>query len=141
MKGHLDGVALQNDVNIIVNWINSTGLKLNPTKTRLMVLSRKPHPAQPHIVVAGSPVMQVTSLGVTVSSNLSWTSILTTHAPEPGNNWACSTDISTLPAGRRFLDSIRLLYSPCLTTVPVSGTLTRPLSVTNSKRYKSSPPS
>ena len=76
MKGHLDGVALQNDINIIVNWINSTGLKLNPTKTRLMVLSRKPHPAQPDIVVASSPVMQVTSLkylGVTVSSNLSWT--------------------------------------------------------------------
>ena len=69
MKGHLDGDALQNDVNIIVNWINSTGLKLNPTKTRLMVLSRKPHPSQPHIVVAGSSVMQVTSLkylGVTI---------------------------------------------------------------------------
>ena len=75
MKGHLNGVALQNDINIIVNWINSTRLKLNPTKTRLMALSRKSHPAQPHIFVAGSPVMQVTSLkylGVTVSSNLSW---------------------------------------------------------------------
>ena len=29
IRSYLDGVALQSDVNIIVNWIESTGLELN----------------------------------------------------------------------------------------------------------------
>ena len=75
IRCYLDRVALQNDVNIIVDWIDFTGLRLNPTKTKLMVLSRRPHPTQLQITVASSIVTQVTSieqLGVTVTSNLSW---------------------------------------------------------------------
>ena len=75
IRCYLDRVALQNDVNIIVDWIDSTGLRLNPTKTKLMIFSRRLHPMQLQITVANSAITQVTSikyLGVTVTSNLSW---------------------------------------------------------------------
>ena len=75
IRCYLDRVALQNDVNIIVDWIDSTGLRLNPTKTKLMISSRRLHPTQLQITVANSAITQVTSikyLGVTVTSNLSW---------------------------------------------------------------------
>jgi len=74
IRSHLDGVALQNYVNIIVSWIEPTGLKLNPIQTKLMVLTGRLHPVQPQIIVAGCDVAQATSLkyfGVTVSSKLS----------------------------------------------------------------------
>lgn len=60
IRSHLDMVALQNVVNI-VNWIESTGLKLNPTKTKLMVLCSRLHSVQPQIIMAGCQVAQVTS--------------------------------------------------------------------------------
>jgi len=77
-----------------------------------MVLSRRLHAVQPQIIVAGCHVAQAISLkylGVTVSSNLSW---------------SAGSALSTFS-----------LFCPCWITVPMCGTpTTLPIS-TNSRLY------
>ena len=78
-----DLISLQMDIDQIGNWVSSSGLKLNPTKTKLMVISRKRSPIQPSLSISGNPICQVNSFcfpGVSLSSDLSWSKhINTTH--------------------------------------------------------------
>lgn len=47
-----DLVSFQFDLDIIADWINSSGLRLNASKTKLLVMSRKKHPPTPTVTVS-----------------------------------------------------------------------------------------
>ena len=68
----------QSDLDSVCTWVSSAGLRLNPSKTKFMLVSRKKTPTRPLPLSAnGSPVAQVDSftyLRVIIQSNLSWTS-------------------------------------------------------------------
>ena len=68
----------QSDLDSVCTWVSSAGLRLNPSKTKFMLVSRKKTPTRPPPLSAnGSPVAQVDSftyLRVIIQSNLSWTS-------------------------------------------------------------------
>ena len=70
-----DLLAVQNDVDTISVWVGDNGLRLNASKTKSLVISRKRVPPVPNISMDGTPIEQVSSfrlLRVTVSDNLSW---------------------------------------------------------------------
>ena len=73
-----DYTDFQSDLDSVCTWVSSAGLRLNPSKTKFMLVSRKKTPTRPPPLSAtGSPVAQVDSftyLGVIIQSNLSWTS-------------------------------------------------------------------
>ena len=68
-------VLMQRDVDIVSSWIHSSRLAINPTKSTLLVISRKR--AKPHISlqINSTPIPCAEStkyLGVTISSDLKW---------------------------------------------------------------------
>ena len=77
IRTHADATAFQMDATMVTDWITSSGLKLNSAKTKLLTISRKCFPPQLSININGTPVSRVSSLqylGVTISSDLSWSS-------------------------------------------------------------------
>ena len=70
-----DYLAMQSDVDLISEWIDSRGLRLNLVKTKFIVISQKRKPPTTQVSIFGSSIKQVFSiryLGVTMSSDLSW---------------------------------------------------------------------
>ena len=70
-----DQLAVQMDVDLIHEWVRNRKLRLNVTKTKSMVMSRKRKPLTLNLSIEGSPIAQVDTfryLGVQISSNLSW---------------------------------------------------------------------
>lgn len=70
-----DEIALQSDINIIINWINDASLKLNASKTKLLLVSRQKLPPTLSLFVNQEQIQQVDSvvyLGVTLTHNLSF---------------------------------------------------------------------
>ena len=70
-----DVVALQSDVDSICSWISSAGLKLNPKKSKLLVISRQKNRPDINLFANGTRISNVQSvvyLGVTLSQDLSF---------------------------------------------------------------------
>ena len=60
---------------MVTNWLSDCGLKLNPAKTKFMLISRKRFPPNLSVCIEGTPIIQGESLkylGVTITSDLSW---------------------------------------------------------------------
>ena len=68
-------MAFQSDVTMVELWAEDKELRLNTTKTKAIVISRKRHPPVLNLSLCGAKIEQVTSfkyLGVTISQDLSW---------------------------------------------------------------------
>ena len=57
-----DEIALQSDINIIINWINDASLKLNASKTKLLLVSRQKLPPTLSLLVNQEQIQQVDSV-------------------------------------------------------------------------------
>ena len=71
----LDLTTFQNDIVSVDSWAKANSLKLNVTKTKAIIFSRKYHTPTFCLSLNGSSIPIVTSLkflGVTLSNNLSW---------------------------------------------------------------------
>ena len=73
-----DYQRLQQDVEALGKWANDNYLTFNPSKSKATVFSRKRHPVQApsYLSLNGSTLEIVDSvkyLGITISSDLSWT--------------------------------------------------------------------
>ena len=77
VKSALDLNSLQEDIDVINNWVKRNHLMLNPSKCKSMLISRKRSPSQPlSLILDESPLEHAKTfkyLGVLLSSNLSWT--------------------------------------------------------------------
>ena len=76
VKSALDLNSLQEDIDVINNWVKRNHLMLNPSKCKSMLISRKRSPSQPlSLILDESPLEHVKTfkyLGVLLSSNLNW---------------------------------------------------------------------
>lgn len=73
--GNSDLLAVQCDIDMLFEWVSRNGLRLNTSKSKCLVISRKRNPPTPTIKVDGAALEQVSSfryLGITIDSNLSW---------------------------------------------------------------------
>ena len=71
----LDLIAFQSDVSLIVEWVRTTNLHLNSSKTKSLLISRKRRPPDLRLHVDEVPVECVPwfrYLGVTISEVLRW---------------------------------------------------------------------
>ena len=71
----LDLIAFQSDVSLIVEWVRTTNLHLNSSKTKSLLISRKPPDLHLRLHVDEVPVERVpwfSYLGVTISEDLRW---------------------------------------------------------------------
>ena len=72
-----DSTTLQQDVDLVSSWIQSSGLAINPTKSTLLVISRKRVKPRLFLVINSINIPSaetVKYLGVTISSCLLYTS-------------------------------------------------------------------
>ena len=71
-------ISIQNDLNLISDWISSHFLSINTNKSKYMIITRKSSQfvsSLPTVTLNSSPIQLVSSfkyLGVIISSNLSW---------------------------------------------------------------------
>lgn len=75
IRNQLDITDLQEDIDAISNWVNTAGLTLNHSKTKLLLLSRKQQPPSISIFTTACQITQVDSLsylGVTITKDLKW---------------------------------------------------------------------
>ena len=67
-------MELQHDIDQVHLWSRKNGMQFNVTKCKCMLLSRKRISASPALYLNTQPMEVVQSLGVVVSSDLSWSS-------------------------------------------------------------------
>ena len=75
-----DNILLQQDVDLISAWIESSGLAINASKSTLLIISRKLEKPQIHLSINSTPLTTVESakyLGVTITSDLKWSTHIT----------------------------------------------------------------
>ena len=75
LVNHHDTAIFQHDVNCISDWITSSGLSINPSKSSLLVISRSRTKPQVLLTINSTPVTIVESakyLGITITSDLRW---------------------------------------------------------------------
>ena len=71
--------SAQSDINLISSCISALHLTINPNKTKLMIITRKParfSSSLPPLLISGHAIERVYSykyLGILITSNLSWT--------------------------------------------------------------------
>ena len=64
-----DLLAVQNTISV---WVGDNGLRLNATKTKSLVISRKRAPPVPNITMVGTPIEQISSFKLLVVTVSSW---------------------------------------------------------------------
>ena len=72
---NLDLIYFQSDVSLIVEWVRTTNLHLNSSKTKSLLISRKHRPPDLRLHVDEVPVERVPwfrYLGLTISEDLHW---------------------------------------------------------------------
>ncbi|XP_064390046.1 uncharacterized protein LOC135337956 [Halichondria panicea] len=77
IRNEFDVLDLQGDIDAIANWVNTAGLTLNQSKTKLLLLSRKRQPPSIILSTNSGQITQVNSLsylGVTITKDLKWNS-------------------------------------------------------------------
>ena len=82
IQSSADELLLQNDLNTLVNWAETWGMKFNPSKCNIMRVSRKRNRGNPSYSMMGVNLeekSEITYLGINIQSNLSWNS-QTQHA-------------------------------------------------------------
>ena len=94
-----DYQRLQQDVEALGKWANDNYLTFNASKSKAMVFSRKRHPVQApsYLSLNGSTLEIVDSvryLGITISSDLSWTKHINITAPKPESLLDCCSGSS-----------------------------------------------
>ena len=72
-----DSTIFQVDMDLISNWIASSGLSINPTKRSLLIISRSHTTPQLSITINTTPVTMVESVGVAITSDLKWNTHIT----------------------------------------------------------------
>ncbi len=100
IRNKFEVLDLQGDIDAIANWVNTAGLSLNQSKTKLLLLSRKRQPPSITLSTNSGPITQVDSLsylGVTITKYLKWNSphLFPTPVLRHNLNWACYTGTST----------------------------------------------
>ena len=73
---------LQSDINLINNWTSENHLVFNTSKCKQMVISRKRNQYNFHTILLGNEALELVQrykyLGVTITSNLSWSEHINT---------------------------------------------------------------
>lgn len=85
IRNNADNITLQNDLNLIESWCNTWLMSLNIKKTSLISFHRRPHYHPAQYIIFDSVISSTESykyLGVTFSSNLSWS----THVANIANS-------------------------------------------------------
>ena len=75
ISGACDQSTVLEDLQMICHWLSSHGFRLNVTKVKAMIISRKKKPPTFSIDLQGEPLEFVDSfrlLGVTITSDLTW---------------------------------------------------------------------
>ena len=70
-----DEISFQNDLNNLVSWSNQWGMRFNPSKCKVMRISRKRHPGNTAYTMFGEVLGEVQEykyLGVILQNNLKW---------------------------------------------------------------------
>ena len=75
----------QQDMDRIVNWIKSQGLRPNHAKTQLLPITRCRRPLDLNLCVAGHQIKEVKYLGVKISSNPTWSEHIRSVCKTRGN--------------------------------------------------------
>ncbi len=102
IRNEFDVLDLQGDIDAIANWVNTAGLTLNQSKTKLLLLSRKRQPPSIILSTNSGQITQVDSLsylGVTITKDLKWNSHISNTCAKAKskltNHW-CSYSLITV---------------------------------------------
>lgn len=75
IKSSADELSLQKDLDTLVAWADTWGMKFNPSKCNIMRITRKRNPEVPNYSMLGVNLEvkdEIPYLGVIIQSNLSW---------------------------------------------------------------------
>ena len=130
----LDLIAFQSDVSLIVEWVRTTNLHLNSSKTKSLLISRKPPDLHLRLHVDEVPVERVpwfSYLGVTISEDLRWHHHIDEVCFRARRQLGFCTDVLVVVICPASPTCTRCLPYQNFATALVSGTLFRRGYVTN----------